>query len=67
MNQTYQPDYKPYEKKYGDLLTALAKAYAETAAVGDEIGLYFLLTSVEALTDKADRMIRQVHKQTGSA
>ena len=65
---TIQPKiYEPYETKYSALLKELAIAFAETAGVGDEVGMAFLLDTMDGIVTHADAIFRQVSSQTGSA
>ena len=67
MSQDYQPDFTEYEKKYGDLLQSIAKAFAECSADGDAVGVMFLLNSIDAIVCKSDDILRETHQRTGTA
>ena len=60
-------DFKPYEEKYGEILERLALAFAEVAADGDEVGMMFLLNSMDAIVRKSDKIFGESYKILGHA
>jgi hypothetical protein len=57
----------PYEARYGDVLEAVSRAFAEAAGSGDEIGFLFLLESISAIVRHAEKVLNDVHRSEGHA